>query len=228
MKRTLISILMGMAVTLCFAQDYEPTSTWPYIYDDFTSGRMLDHEGDFIDGVYNIHILHGRVHFLDGDMVREVNALEVTYITVGDDVYRNVGGTMMKVLAESESGAVVQKTEIDAAAMNATGGAYGSSSSTLATQSLSSLEFMGSGAGAVNHMNLKNSKGDGKVLPLITKTYLAFGRNIVFATKRDVQALDGLDKDALNAFLKENKIKWKDPQSLIKVVDFISNELKGK
>ncbi len=222
MKRTLISILMSLAATLCFAQEYQPTSTWPYLYDDFTAGVLTDKDGALIEGLYNIHILHGRLHFIDGDMIKEAKPLDVMFVTVGEDLYRNVGGTMMQVLARSDKGFVVRKTEIDAAAMNATGGAYGSSSSTLATQALTSLEFTGSASGPVNHMNMKNSKNEGKTLPLIMKTYLVFGKNVVFATKRDVLAIDGVDKDAVNAFIKENKIKWKDPQSLVRLVDFLN------
>ncbi len=224
MKRIFISIIMSMVVTLCLAQDYEPTTTWPYLYDDFTAGVLTDKGGASIEGLYNIHILHGRLHFIEGDMIKEAKALDVVSVKIGDDVYRNVGGTLMQVLARSDKGYVVRKTEIDAAAMNATGGAYGASSSTLATQALSSLEFMGSGSGPVNHMNMKSSKNDGKTLPLIVKTYLVFDYNVVFAAKRDVLAVDGVDKGAVNAFIKENKIKWKDPQSLIKLVDFISKD----
>ncbi len=218
-------MVLGLAATLCFAQKYQPTTTWPYVYDDFTGGRLLDNEGDILEGVYNIHLLQGRLHFIDGDMIREVNTLDITSVTIGTDVYRNVGGSMMLVQAQSENGLVAKASEINATALNATGGAYGSSSSTLATQALTSLEFMNSGSGPVNHMNLKNSKDDGKVLPVIEKLYLVFGRNIVFATKKDVLAIGGVDKGAVNAFLKENKTKWKDPQSLIKLVDFISSEL---
>ncbi len=219
---------MCMAVTLCLAQNYEPTTTWPYLYDDFTEGVMVDRDGDQIKGVYNIHLLHGRVHFIEGDMIREANSLNVNTVTVGGNAYRHVGGTMMEVLAVTEGGLVVKKTEINVTALNSTGGAYGSSSSTLATQALSSLEFMGSASGPVNHMNMKNSKNDGKILPVIEKIYLVVGRNVVFAAKKDVLGIPGIDKTSANAFFKENKTKWKDPQSLAAVVDFISNELKDK
>ncbi len=229
MKRVLISIVLGLAASLCLAQEsYEPTTTWPYLYDEFADGVMIDAGGDRIEGVYNIHLLHGKLHFIDGEMIREVNMLDVLSVTVGKDVYRNVGGVMMLVMAQSENGLVVQKTEIDTATLNSTGGAYGASSNTLATQSLTSLEFVGGGAGAVNHMNLKNSKDEGRALPVIRKTYLVFGREVVFASKRDVLDVPGLDREALGGFIKKDKTKWKNPQSLIRLVDFIGNELMNK
>ena len=48
----------------------------------------------------------------------------------------------------------------------------------------------------------------------------------VFAAKKDVMALDGIDKKELSAFLKENKIKWKDPQSLLVLGEYLNEKLK--
>ncbi len=223
MKHAIISIIMILAAAVCQAQEYEPTSTWPYIYNDFTEGRIHKIGGKESTGLFNVHILKGRLHFIDGEMIREANSADIYSVSIGDDIYCNAGGTMMLVLAKSGKGFVARTTEMDAARLNSTGGAYGSSSSTLATQSLSSLEFAGSGAGAVNHMNLKNSKDEGRILPVIEKIYLVFDGKVIFASKRDVLDIEGVDRDSLNAFLKENRIKWKDPQSLMKIVDFISN-----
>ncbi len=228
MKRAFLSIMLGVAATLCFAQNYEPTTTWPYLNDDFQAGQIVGNDGKNVKGLYNVHLLHGRLHFIEGDMIREVSPAEVSMLYIGKDVYRNVGGTMMEVLAQSENGFVVRKYEVDVVRMNSTGGAYGSSSSTLATQNVSSLDAIGATGVSVNHMNLKNSKDDGSTLPLIKKTYLVFGGNVVYASKKDVLDVPGVDKDAFNVFLKENRIKWKDPQSLIMVLDFISNGLKDK
>ena len=77
----------------------------------------------------------------------------------------------------------------------------------------------------MNHMELKNAKDEGSPLPLIVKKYLVFPGYVVYAAKADISRLVGIDKDELGAFLKENKIKWKDEQSLIKVLDFVSQKL---
>ena len=130
------------------------------------------------------------------------------------------------MLAESGNGLVVQASEVDMSRLNSTGGAYGSSSNTIATQALSSLESISTGTSAVNHMNLKNSKSDGKILPLQKKIYLVLDCMTVFASKRDVLDIEGIDKDVLNSYIKANKVRWKDAQSLIRLVDFINNELK--
>ena len=131
----------------------------------------------------------------------------------------------MKVLASSERGFVAEEVLVDIARLNTTGGAYGSSSNSIATQALSSLEGIGGTRTNMNHMELKNSKDEGSVLPVIVKKYLVFPGYVVYATKNDVSKLVGIDKNQFNAFVKENKIKWKDDQSLIKVLDYVSEKL---
>ena len=207
------------------AQDSEPTTTWPYIYSDFQSGELKKITGAPIQGAFNIHVLESRLHFIEDGMIKEVQPSEVVSVKVGDDYFATVSGKMMKVLAKSERGMVAEEVLIDIARLNTTGGAYGSSSNSIATQALSSVEGIGGTRTNMNHMELKNAKNEGTVLPVIVKKYLVFPGYVVYATKSDVSKLAGLDKDELNTFLKENKIKWKDEHSLIKVLDFISEKL---
>ena len=128
----------------------------------------------------------------------------------------------MKVLARSDNGFIAQETLADMAALNSTGGAYGSSSNSIATQALSSLEGIGGSRSNMNHMELKNSKDDGQILPVKDKLFIVMNDAVVFAAKKDVSEIYGIDKKALNSFIKENKIKWKDPQSLIVLLDYLT------
>lgn len=222
----MIICIISLFVFACnvSAQECEPTTTWPYVYEDFTAGKIQPYKGSAVSGQYNVHVLHGRLHFIDGQFIKEANSMEVFSVQIGNDYYANVGGRMMKVLAKGDNSFVAMAQEVDMVQLNATGGAYGSSSSTLATTSLSSLENIGGGS-VTNHMELKRSKEDGRTLPIISKTYIVFGGMIVFATKKDVMDLDGLDKKELATFLKEKKIKWKDPQSLLVVGEYLSAKL---
>lgn len=128
----------------------------------------------------------------------------------------------MKVMARSDNGFIAKETLIDMAALNATGGAYGSSSNSIATQALSSMEGIGGTRSNMNHMELKNSKDEGQILPLKEKMFLVLPSAVVYAAKKDVSAVYGVDKKALNSFLKENKVKWNDPDSLLVLLDYIS------
>ena len=132
----------------------------------------------------------------------------------------------MKVLARSDNGFIAQEVLADFASLNSTGGAYGSSSNSVSTQALSSLEGIGGSRTNMNHMELKNSKSDGALLPVTTKVYLVMPDKVLFAAKKDVNEIDGVDKKALSAFIKEKKIKWKNPQDLLVLLDFIATNQK--
>lgn len=226
MKKIIICGLLLLAHgAMTYAQDYAPTTTWPYVFRDFTEGELLTPGGTQKSGTYNISLVSGKLHFIDGELVKEALASEVFSVRIGSDIYANVKGRMMKVLAKSDNGFVAEDATVDMAALNATGGAYGSSSNSVSTTAFSSLEGVGGTMSNMNHMQLKNSKDEGKILPLNRKLYLVLPDMVVFAAKKDVLAVDGIDKAAMNAFLKENRTKWKSPESLLPVVDRLS-ELK--
>lgn len=223
MRRTVTAIVMLILSLGCMsAQNHKPTTTWPYLYADFQPGELKKITGAPIEGSYNIHIHLGTLHFIEDGFIREVSSSEIFSVKIGMDYYASVGGTMMKVLARSDNGFIAQETLADIAALNSTGGAYGSSSNSISTQALSSLEGIGGSRSNMNHMELKNSKDEGQVLPVKDKLYLVMDHAVVFAAKKDVTELYGVDKKAVNAFIKENQIKWKDPQSLIVLLDYLT------
>ena len=217
-KLTLLICAMTLSVS-AFAQ-YEPTTTWPYIYSDFTRGTLLQPNLSKKEALFNVHLASSSLQFLDGNMIKELSASDVLSVQIGEDCFVCVGGKMMKVMARSDKGCVVQGVEVDIAKLNSTGAAYGSGSSTLGNMSLSSLEGIGGTRSNMNHMDLKSNKENGESLPLITKLYIMCDGQTTYATKRDVSAKVGADK--MKAFLKENKIKWQNPQSLLAVVNLIA------
>lgn len=226
MKRYIFTVLaLMLSLGGLYAQNSEPTTTWPYIYPEFQSGELKKITGAPIQGTFNIHVLESRLHFIENGMIREMLPSEILSLRAGDDYFASVSGKMMKVLAKSDHGFVAEEVLVDVARLNATGGAYGSSSNSISTQALSSIEGIGGTRTNMNHMELKNAKSDGSVLPVIVKRYLVFPGYVVYATKTDVSRLAGIDKDEMNLFIKENKIKWKDEQSLIKVLDFVAQKL---
>lgn len=203
----------------------EPTSTWPYLYPEFTQGKIHMPDGKEKTGLYNIHLLQGKLHFIDGAYIREASSRDIFSVQIDSTVYICANTKMMRLLARNENGCVVKDTEIDIVALNSTGGAYGASTSSVSTRALSSLEGIGASnsSSAINHMELRASKESGQVLPLIEKNYLVVNGMVICANKKEVTDVAS-DKAALNAFIKANKIKWKDPQSLLKLVDFISGQ----
>ena len=218
-----VAILMSIAA---LADDFTPTTTWPYLYSEFTPGEIITTAGGRKPMVLNITITKANVHFIDGEMINELSNRDIASVKIGDDIYVNAAGKLQKVLAQDEKGYVVETIEVDFAKMNSTGGAYGSSSSTLGTMNLSSLETIGatsSGQGInLNHMEIRANKEEGQEIPLIKKKSIFAARKTVPAAKGNISDIVGAA--TLKAFLKEHKVKWNDPQSLLQIVDLVASQ----
>jgi len=222
MKRVLLIAALLMGATAAFAQDYTPTTTWPYANADFAAGYITLSDGSVKTMLCNINLVQETLHFIDGEFIRET--FDAVSVKIGDDTYMNAGGKMMKVLAANEDGAVLEDVTIDIATLNSTGGAYGSSSTTLGTMALSSLEGIGAtnSSTALNHMELKAGKDSGQMLPLIKKKYLYVDGKRIYATKKDVG--EAVGSDILKSFLKTHKVKWSNAESLLQLTPLIAGK----
>ena len=218
MKKIIAALFAATLSLSAFAQ-YEPTTTWPYIYSDFTRGTLLQPDGSRKEAEFNVHLAASTLQFIDGELIKELSGSNVFSVEIAQDYYVCVRGKLMKVMAKNENGCIVQGYEVDVARLNSTEGAYGSGSATLGNMSLSSLEGIGGSRSNMNHMELRANRENGESLPLIVKLYIMCGGETIYATRKDVGAKVGPDK--LKAFLKTNKVKWQDPQSLLSVLDFV-------
>lgn len=227
-KVILLCAVLITAVTVGKAQSYTPTTTWPYYFKDFQKGILKTSPADpGKEGIYNVSYSDKRLHYIEGDFVRSAILKDLSFVQIGDDIFQSVGGFLVKVLGKSEKCLVVEDSDVDYVALNNTGGAYGSSSTTIGTMALSSAEGIGATNSStnINHMELKNSKEMGKILPLIVKKYIVVKGMRIYATKRDFLDTPGLDRDKAKAFLKENKIKWNNIQNLLLAGDFLADQL---
>lgn len=224
-KFVTIVALVFLSLFSMRAEGYAPTSTWPYVYEDFVGGVLEFRDGQTRAGSFNIVLTDSKLHFLEGDIVNEARMFDIAQVSIGDDVYVNLGGKLFKLLSRSDNALVVEGTEIDHAKLNSSEGAYGSSTASVSTQSLSSLEGIGGSRTNMNHMALKNLKEDGKVLPLIVKKYIVVDGLPVFAAKRDVLAFAERKghKSEVASFIKNNKTKWKSESSLQQLADYLAS-----
>ena len=73
------------------------------------------------------------------------------------------------------------------------------------------------------YADLLAMKDDSESLRVIESMYLVIGHQQIPADKKSVAALEGMDKKAFNAFLKAEKIRWSNPQDLVKVIEYIND-----
>ncbi|SKC63376.1 hypothetical protein SAMN06298214_1841 [Bacteroidales bacterium WCE2004] len=218
MKKSLAFVLVLLASCILRAQ--ECSTAWPYLYPSFTEGSVVLNNGTKSQQTLNVHILHGALHYIDNGIVKEAQLADVLYAQIGDDRYMNVDGQMMKIVASSELGFVALQSLGDFERLLEGSGAYGTSNTTSATRKLSSLEIAGINQ---NHMEMWESRHGGERVNLVNKYFVVVPGGFFEASRRGIESgLDEAGKAAFKSWLKSHKIKWKEPESLLTLVDFLN------
>ena len=214
-----------MAVAAYAQKDHTPTTSWPYLFPDFVEGQ-LEVGPRQTKALVNIHLNLGALHYIENGKIKESSTLGISVLKVGEEVFRNVGGKMMKVLAETEGGYVVEETRANYTAVVKKDGAYGTTglNSTTTRSFLYNENVLNGYNGYLMtdvYADLHAMKDQYEKLPVVKNRYLVIGLDQIKADKQSVLDIDGLDKKAFKAFLKAEKIKWDDPQDLVKVLQQI-------
>ena len=226
MKRFLLLISGTLLACSVFAQArFEPRTTWPYLYDNFMSGAVRTNNGVLVsEGTYNICVVDGTLHYIADDKIMQADMGAIFTAKLGEDIFVKVRGAMYQVLAESEHGSVLLGKEVNMEEFGKVDVGYGVSVSSSAQHSLSMtvLELDGN----FNILNeslsvVTGNKMRGKLLPLRETTYIYTKNRLVKASRSEIQSLPGIDRKALSAFAKKEKIRWTNTDSLLKVLEFI-------
>lgn len=230
MRKLLFFCLSLLLAVPILAQEEGPTANWPYLYPEFKEG-VLQVRSKTEKALFNIHLDLGALHYVQNGIIKEANTMNATILVVGDDLFRNVGGKMLKVMAQSQGGYVVQEVRANYGAVVRDDGSMG----TTALNSTTTKTFLYN-QNVINGYNgylltdvyadLLAMKDNSEKLPVRESLYLIIGLEQIPAERKAVAALEGLDKKAFKAFLKSEKIEWDDPQDLVKVLDFITADRK--
>ena len=223
MKKFLFMCAGTLMAVAAFAQ--EPTTNWPYLYPEFKEGE-LNVRSKTEKALFNIHLDLGALHYVEDGRIKEANILNATTLVIGNDVFRNVAGKMLKVLARAQGGYIVEETRATYSAVVRNDGAYG----TTALNSTTTKTFLYN-ENAINQYNgylmtdvykdLLAMKDDSEKLPFRKSLYMVIGMEQVPAERKAVTSLEGLDRKALKACLKSEKIDWNELADLVKVMDYI-------
>ena len=222
-RREMKRIMCVAAVILLAAirgYSQSPTTTYPYLYDNFISGTVVMDDGSKEARQMNVHLRAGRLHYIDNGIIKEAFLKDVAAVEIGSDVFIPVFTSVMKVVAMNVNGCVVLEQLGDFEAALSGSGAYGTSASSSATMKLSSVQS--DSEVNQNYMNILNEKSEGADLQIISSFYIVTPKYKVRATRRDIEESIPEDKSVpLKDFIKANKIKWKSPEGLLPLVDFL-------
>lgn len=201
----------------------EAYTTWPYYYTDFQKGTLTLSNGQQRVMPINIHLLKGDLHFIDDKgMIQMAPAGQFSSVQIGEDFFRRVNGYLMQITpGPDEKNFVAVRRIADLQSLNETGGAYGTPATTASTQKITSIDMPG--FVNTNHMEQMKQRESGKKLKIKAEYYVVIDGEAVKATKKEFTKAIGAERAAaLKPFLKQNKINWKDEQSLLKLFDFLA------
>ena len=220
MKRILyVAAVFILAAVRGYSQ--APTTTYPYLYDTFIPGTVVMDDGSKESRQMNVHLRAGRLHYIDKGIIKEAYLIDVAAVEIGSDVYIPVNAALMKVVAKNDNGCVVVEQLGDFEGAVSGTGAYGTSASSSATMKLTSVQT--DGQVNQNYMNILNEKTDGMDLRILSTYYIVTPKHKVKATRNDIEDVLSAEKGALlKTYIKEHKVKWKSPEGLLPLVDFLA------
>ena len=222
MKRLLFIISLVCLPLLAKAQ-YEPNTRWPYIYENFTEGTAYSSDNTKSTLQMNIHLAGNVLHYIGkDDKIYRAEDNKITRVEIGGDAYLFINHQLMQLIGSHGNNVLLKLQDADFSRMQSAGvGAYGSDANTLATSQKSSLDLGGLNTPELAKMLLE--KEDGAIIPLVTRYYFIIGDKRIEASKGAVEKLIGeaREKD-FKAFVKTNKIKWKNEEGLKKILEYLS------
>lgn len=173
-------------------------------------------------GKFNVHVKDSRLHYIDNGIIKEAHNQDVLLVKVEGDIYMTINSQIMKVVGSEGRGFIATLILGDFDKLFNSSGAYGSSSNSSATNKLTSIEI--GGINIVNHMELRQKIHDGEPLSLIYKYYIVTNNNVYPASKRGIMNnLSDEESKRFKLFLKNNKIRWSNVESLMKLLDFFNS-----
>ena len=224
MKKLFFSVLF---ILLSFlhsnGQTFKPNDRWPYLLEDFSAGVIRMTDGTLLENSkLNICIVDGKLHYIENGKVLAADMATVFSAKIKEEIFLQSMGKMMKVLSETENGAVLELTSIDIEEMGKTEIGYGISSSTASSTKLTGIVSAG---GLINRdlSDLMSERAVGMEYPVKKSLYLLVGRKVFPADKSSASLYTGISEKEIKVFAKQNKIKWNKTESLIKIIDFLNN-----
>ena len=225
MRKIIVLLLLVTGALTVSAQKYSPNTKWPYIYENFTEGTIFFEGNKKSEAQLNIHLWGNKLHYLSNEgRIFTSDDKDVIRVEIGSDAYIYSDHKLVRIVAVDKTNLLVELTKADFDALFTSTGAYGSSLNSSSSRDLSSLDLGGMENSELGLM--LQEKNDGRDIPLKKQYLFVLGGKQIEATKKSVESVLNADgqKDWKD-FQKQNKIKWKNEESLSQVLTFISSHM---
>ena len=224
MKKALFTMIGMLMFTITASAKYEPNTKWPYLYEDFTKGYIYSADNKKSEFFLNIHLSGNILHYIGDDgRIYKSNDKQILRVEIGDDTYIFYNHRLVKLLCTNDMNMLAELTKTDFSSLLSGTGAYGASLNSSSAVDLSSLDL--GGLNTPEHGKMLQEKNNGRTLPLSTEYFFIIDNQRVDANKKAIGKMIPNDKkDQWESLLKNTKIRWKDSESLCKILDFLSTK----
>ena len=225
MRKIIVLLLLVTTALTVSAQKYSPNTKWPYIYENFTEGTIFFEGNKKTKAQLNIHLLGNKLHYLaDDGRIFTSDDKDVIRVEIGSDAYIYSDHKLVRIVAVDKTNLLVELTKADFDALFTSTGAYGASLNSSSSRDLSSLDLGGLENAELGRM--LQEKNDGRDIPLKKQNLFILGGKQIEAVKKSVESVLNADgQKEWKDFQKQNKIKWKNEESLSQVLTFISSHM---
>ena len=225
MRKIIVLLLLVTTALTVSAQKYSPNTKWPYVYENFTEGTIFFEGNKKTKAQLNIHLLGNKLHYLaDNGRIFTSDDKDVIRVEIGSDAYIYSDHKLVRIVAVDKTNLLVELTKADFDALFTSTGAYGASLNSSSSRDLSSLDLGGLENAELGRM--LQEKNDGRDIPLKKQYLFILGGKQIEAVKKSVESVLNADgQKEWKDFQKQNKIKWKNEESLSQVLTFISSHM---
>jgi hypothetical protein len=234
MKRFFFLIVCILFTLNGWGQKYEPTTRWPYLYEHFQKGVIYLKNNRVTEREVNIHLAKSVLHYTEDNVIHELSNIDdvdsirieaTTSVDIQGDVHR-LRTVDTYVYIEDKVYRVLQQDTLSGLYLLSLGnfddlltttGAYGTRSHTSSAKNYNVLDF--GGITERNLIKLRSEKEDGKFFPVDKTYYFKIDGQLVKADRKLLEKAitSPQAKERLQQYLKKNKVKWNQPDSLIKL-----------
>ena len=225
MRKIIVLLLLVTTALTVSAQKYSPNTKWPYVYENFTEGTIFFEGNKKTKAQLNIHLLGNKLHYLaDDGRIFTSDDKDVIRVEIGSDAYIYSDHKLVRIVAVDKTNLLVELTKADFDALFTSTGAYGASLNSSSSRDLSSLDLGGLENAELGRM--LQEKNDGRDIPLKKQYLFILGGKQIEAVKKSVESVLNADgQKEWKDFQKQNKIKWKNEESLSQVLTFIGSHM---
>lgn len=202
---------------------YEPNTKWPYLYENFMDGVVYSPDMQKSEGKLNIHLSGNVLHYVGKDgKVYKSDERKIGRVEIGKDVYLLIDHSLMQLVGQEGKNMLLKFTRAEFSRVQSdNGGAYGASLNSSSTNKLSSIDLGGLNTPELG--NMLQEKEDGAEIPCSIVYYFIIDGKRIEANKNEVSNFLGTAQaENWKTFQKTNKLKWKNEDSLLSILKFLS------